>query len=175
MRISLFSSLRENVKRAVACLKYGKPHYSKGAKMAIIKFYRLQDDFRKINKTLENPIQKDCKIRTDIDIYNPILLLSEYDKIYDYFEWNGLYYFVTALQYMANKIWRLSSHIDVLMSYKDDILQSTVRTAQTDNFDMYYDGGDYQSQVKREIETFTSNVSLPTEKTTILVGVGSVS
>lgn len=142
--------------------------------MAIVNFYQLSDDYRKLDKTLENPLVKQCNIRTDIDIYNPILLLHGYDSQYDYFEWNGLYYFVTGATYMANKIWRVSSHIDVLTSYKTELKMSMVRTVQSANFDVYFDGGDYQSLVTKEIEVFNSNVSLPTTKENILVGVGSI-
>lgn len=143
--------------------------------MSQVNFYKLSDDFRKINKTLENPLVKECNIRTDIDVYNPILLLSDYDDVYDYFEWCGRYYFITGVLYMSNKIWRVTGHIDVLMSYKSEIMGSRVRTAESDNLELYYDGGDYQSLVKKEIETFDSNVTLSTEKQNILVGVGSVS
>ena len=143
--------------------------------MSVVNFYHLQDDFRKINKTLENPLVKECNIRTDIDVYNPTLLLQDYDKSYDYFEWNGLYYFITSVLYMSNKIWKITSHIDVLMSYKNDIMGSRVRTMESDNIDIYYDGGDYQSLVKRQIDLFSSNVTLTKDKFNVLVAVGSVS
>lgn len=143
--------------------------------MSVVNFYKLSDDFRKINKTLKNPFVKDCNIRTDIDIYNPVLLLQDYDNIYDYFEWDENYYFITSVIYMSNKIWRITSHIDVLMSYKTELMMSRVRTVESDNIDIYYDGGDYQSLVKKEIDVYDSNVTLPTNKDNVLVGVGSAS
>lgn len=92
--------------------------------MSEITLYRLSSDMRKLNKTLENPLVKTIQIRTDIDIYNPTLLLTDFDLSYNYMLWDSRYYFINGAYYTANHVWKLSCHIDVLMTYKDVILSS---------------------------------------------------
>lgn len=92
--------------------------------MSEITLYKLSSDMRKLNKTLENPLVKTIQIRTDIDIYNPMLLLTDFDLSYNYMLWDNRYYFINGAYYTANNVWRLSCHIDVLMTYKDVILSS---------------------------------------------------
>lgn len=92
--------------------------------MSEITLYKLASDMRKLNKTLENPLVKSIQLRTDIDIYNPTLLLTDFDIEYNYLLWDSRYYFINGAIYTANKVWRLSCHIDVLMTYKDVILSS---------------------------------------------------
>lgn len=94
--------------------------------MATILFYQFYGDSRELSKTLANPLSKSVNIRADIDIYNPILLLQDFDCAkYNYFSWDSRYYFINDIQYTANNIWRITSKIDVLMTYKDAILSST--------------------------------------------------
>lgn len=101
-----------------------------------ILFYKYDGDSRIINKPLNNPLTKDVNIRTDIDIYNPMLLLQDFDASYNYYLWDSRYYYVTDLRYTSNHIWMIQSHIDVLMTYKDVILASraTLIRDATHNF-----------------------------------------
>lgn len=90
--------------------------------MSEISFYKQSQDYRVLNKTLDNPLVKQVNMRTDIDIYNPVLYLQDFDTAYNYFAWDSRYYFIQSAYYTAKQIWRLQCHIDVLMSYKDAIL-----------------------------------------------------
>lgn len=106
-----------------------------------ILFYQFRGDARELNKSLENPLTKSVNIRTDIDIYNPILILQDFDGAsYNYFLWDKRYYFITGLQYTANKIWRITAKMDVLMTYKDAILSSSGTLASTKKPDNYSQG-----------------------------------
>lgn len=105
--------------------------------MATIYLYKLSCDMRKLDKTLDNPLSKNIDIRTDIDIYNPVMLLQDFDLAYNYIQWDNRYYFINSAYYTANKIWRLQCNIDVLMTYRTDILQSTatkITQAQLGNY-----------------------------------------
>lgn len=101
--------------------------------MATINLYKLTCDMRKLDKTLDNPLTKDINIRTDIDIYNPIMLLQDFDIAYNYMAWDNRYYFINGAYYTANKVWRLQCAVDVLMTYKDIILASTATVTRIGN------------------------------------------
>lgn len=90
--------------------------------MSEISFYKQSQDYRVLNKSLSNPLTKQVNIRTDIDIYNPVLYLQDFDIAYNYFVWDNRYYFIQSAYYTAKQVWRLQCRIDVLMTYKDVIL-----------------------------------------------------
>lgn len=92
--------------------------------MSEISFYKQTQDYRTLNKTLENPLVKQVNIRTDIDIYNPTLYLQDFDIAYNYFVWDNRYYFIQSAYYTARQVWRLQCAIDVLMTYNSQILNS---------------------------------------------------
>lgn len=101
--------------------------------MSEISFYKQTQDYRTLNKTLENPLVKQVNIRTDIDIYNPTLYLQDFDIAYNYFVWDNRYYFIQSAYYTSKQIWRLQCHIDVLMTYKADILASSAILTSSNN------------------------------------------
>lgn len=127
--------------------------------MANISFYQYSGDSRVLSKTLSNPLTKNINIRTDIDIYNPLMILQDFDLAYNYMLWDNRYYFVNDARYTANKIWQLQCHIDVLMTYKDKILQSTatkITQAQNNN---YLDGASIPITSKPSFQS----ISFPNE------------
>lgn len=93
--------------------------------MSEITLYKSTSDTRKLIKSLKNPLIKQISIRTDIDIYNPTLLLQDFDLAYNYLKWENRYYFINSAYYTANQVWRLSCHIDVLMTYSNEILKAS--------------------------------------------------
>lgn len=130
--------------------------------MSEISFYKQTQDYRTLNKTLENPLVKQVNIRTDIDIYNPTLYLQDFDIAYNYFVWDNRYYFIQSAYYTARQVWRLQCHIDVLMTYKSDILASnaTLVASQHNPLGDYMQGTSIPVTSKPSIRvtTFTSTV-----------------
>lgn len=152
-----------------------------------ISFYTISDDNRQINKTLENPLTLSINTRTlartynrlheNINKYEPLLLLSNdnFTPDFNYFyidDWKS-YYFITNIEYTAQKIWQVESHIDVLMTFKDDILNATCHIRKTDNLNDYYNGGDYNSLVTKEIKHYYSDTALPLRETNVIMTVGT--
>lgn len=141
--------------------------------MSVITFFQSDNDSRKINKALTNGTDVNCNIRTDIDIYNPVLILRYFDDSWNYFKWDNRYYFIRDKIYTADKIWQIQSHIDALMTYKDLILESTAKIRQSQNINPYFDGGDYNTLVTTDVELIYSNVKLPLGETNILMTIGN--
>lgn len=142
-------------------------------------FYVLSDDDRKINKNLNVlSITLDLNIRADIDFINPRLLITRenFNQGFNYVyieDWKA-YYFITSITYMAKGVYDIRLHIDVLMTFRDTILSSEVLTSQSANLELYFNGGDWNSLVTKEVDTYESTVNLSADKSTILVAVGSV-
>lgn len=87
-------------------------------------------------------------------------------------DWKS-YYFITNIEYTAQKIWQVESHIDVLMTFKNDILNATCHIRKTDNLNEYYNGGDYNSLVTKEIKHYYSDTALPLRETNVIMTVGT--
>lgn len=90
-----------------------------------IKLYISSDETNKINKTITNEIVLTGTIKDETSVINPIILieadnLTQYN--YCYIPLFKRYYFIKDITVVRNNLFRLFLDIDVLMSYKDEIL-----------------------------------------------------
>lgn len=102
----------------------------------IVNFYNSKIKKNEINKTLATPIVKTCSVKDGITLEDPVIYMS-YDISllglnYAYIPDFGRYYFVTGIEIDGKTIY-ISLHVDVLMSFKNDILAS-MGTATRSNF-----------------------------------------
>lgn len=144
----------------------------------LIKMYDTKSSNNVINKVLENEISFDMKFKDKTDIVNPVvilhsdtLILSNYAYIPDFHR----YYFVDKIELFPNSIYNITLRCDVLESFKDEILASSgFVNQQTNNVNKYYNSN-YQSEVRKEVDLYKSNVTIDTDvKETILVTIGGV-
>ena len=85
-----------------------------------------------VSKTLSNEKEMNgVFLKNDTSIINPVFLLSGFD-VSQFTDYNYLYvpsfhryYFINNFVAKTGKIVEISAHVDVLMSYKSDILAST--------------------------------------------------
>lgn len=109
--------------------------------MSNISLYKYSGDNRVLYKSLSDPLTKTVNIRTDIDIYNPVMLLQDFDLAYNYMLWDSRYYFINQARYTAKNVWQLQCHIDVLMTYYYDIISSSATIISAErNADKYMQG-----------------------------------
>lgn len=90
-----------------------------------IRLYNSSDETNKINKTLLNEIVLNGTLKDETSVVNPIILieannLTQYN--YCYIPLFKRYYFIKDITVVRNKLFRIFLDIDVLMSYKNDIL-----------------------------------------------------
>lgn len=144
----------------------------------LMKMFDTKSSNNVINKVLENEISFDMKFKDKTDIVNPVvilhsdtLILSNYAYIPDFHR----YYFVDKIELFPNSVYHITLRCDVLESFKEEILASSgFINQQTNNVNKYYNSN-YQSEVRKEVDLYKSNVSIPTDiKTTILVTIGGV-
>ena len=142
----------------------------------IAKTYNTNDSTNTINKTLNFISDIDVKFKEEVNIYNPNIMLKYDDLInfnYMYIDKFKRYYFIEDVEVFPNKIYKLTLKCDVLMSFKDDILNSYGNITSQTNYNDYYNF-DYSSEVRKETNIYNSSVTLDESKTTILSTIGGV-
>lgn len=144
----------------------------------LMKMYDTKSNNNMINKVLENEHEFDIKFKDKTDIVNPVVILSSKTLIlsnYAYIPDFNRYYFVDKIELFPNSIYHVTLRCDVLESFKDDILASSgFINQQSQNVNKYYNSN-YQSEVRKEVDLYKSNVTIPIDvKSTILVTIGGV-
>ena len=142
----------------------------------IAKTYNTNDSTNTINKTLNFISDIDVKFKEEVNIYNPNIMLKYDDLInfnYMYIDKFKRYYFIEDVEVFPNKIYKLTLKCDVLMSFKDDILNSYGNITSQTNYNDYYNFN-YSSEVRKETNIYNSNVVLEDVKSTILCTIGGV-
>ncbi len=142
----------------------------------IVNAYNTESSVNTINKVIEFVADIDIKFKEEVNIYNPTIVLKYDDLIdfnYIYIDKFKRYYFIETVEVFPNKIYHLTLKCDVLMSFKDDILNSYGNITRQTNYNDYYNFN-YSSEVRKESNIYNSNVILDDVKTTILCTIGGV-
>lgn len=141
-----------------------------------IKLYKTNDDNNKINKTLTNEVVYNIKLKADTNIASPTIILQTDEIItsnYAYIDGFNRYYYIDDISVNANKLFTLRLVCDVLMSFKDDILNSYGNITRQTNYNDYYNF-DYSSEVRKETNIYDSDIVFGDEKSMVLCTVGGV-
>lgn len=113
----------------------------------IIEFYKTESENNRLEKVLTDKLAIEGKLKSDIDIINPVLLfkdnvLANYN--YCYIPVLNRYYFLDKFEIINNTI-HVYLSIDVLMSFKDKIKDLSVVVSASEsspyynNFQVGYD------------------------------------
>lgn len=142
-----------------------------------LKLYHTLDNENVINKTLTLIHTMKIKLKDTVSITNPILILSEVPGV-NYFRCNycylsefNRYYFIRDIELMSTKNYKLQLEVDVLESFKEDILNSDAqikRTIRTGDF-VYINN---IIDVRKEIDIFESANTLIKQKDIVLSTIG---
>lgn len=130
-----------------------------------ITLYTNESEKNKLEKTITNSISLEGNLRDESSIINPIILISSnkedipYMYNYAYIPAFGRYYFITDIESVRTGIWRVSMHVDVLMSYKEQIknLNVIINNSEETGANNYLSGNQWITNVKNT----TSIVNFP--------------
>ena len=91
--------------------------------------YQTFSERERINKTLSNELTLTGTLRGESSVINPTFMIetsnpSSYN--YCYISEFGRYYFITNITSVRNGLWKINCSVDVLMSFKTDILNLNV-------------------------------------------------
>lgn len=142
-----------------------------------LRLYRTLDNENVINKNLSLIHTMNIKLKDTVSITNPTLILSEVNGL-DYFQCNycflsefNRYYFIRDIELLNNKNYRMQLEVDVLESFKEDILNSYAEISRT------IKQGDYMNindvvDLRKEIDIYENEIALTNEKNIILSTIG---
>lgn len=138
-----------------------------------ITLYNNKSPSNSINKNLYNATVFDMVYFKDVaNIQNPIIKLNSVINVksfnYCYIPLFNRYYFINEINIKPNDFYIVNLTCDVLESFKNDILNSKGYIIQNTNVNAYYDSG-YKSEVRKEINNYYSNITMPYIKNNILV------
>lgn len=106
----------------------------------VINFYKTRTEAQALTKSLSPITSKSGELRDECDILNPVIEF-EYDNNlinsnYAYIPAFKRYYYISDLKINGKRI-TISFHVDVLMTYKDQIKLSTAHiTRSSTNYDL---------------------------------------
>lgn len=135
-----------------------------------VTFYKTSDYINVINKRLNEPLIIDMFVKNEFDLNNPILMLKYDITPYNYCKFLGRCYFVDKVD-RKGKVNFIHLSIDVLETYKDDILNSNAR------FNRKIKHGDFigtnlESSVLKSFKKVESDFTMTNEHTIIVSTVG---
>ena len=112
----------------------------------------LEGSFRKATSALN--------IEVDVEKTNPLT----YKYNYMYIEEFGRYYFIDEIVSVRNGLWTIMATVDVLMSFRKDILESSViidKAEDEDISNLYLDDGSFvmDSRKYNEVKEFPSGLN----------------
>ena len=122
-----------------------------------IKFYYNSSEKNKIGKSISRELTMNGNLRDECSVINPTILvehsnLSNYNYVYIP-EFNR-YYFITEMTIVRNNLWRISLKVDVLESFKFNILNLSciVDKQQYENYGNNIDDGSYINKADSFVE-----------------------
>lgn len=141
-----------------------------------VEFYHTADNANTINKTLQPIKTLNIIFRQAVNESTPFIIMNK-DNLtgsnYVYIPNFNRYYFISSVDnYTANLV-RIDLTTDLLMTYKDDILNSTVLITATEK--PSYFSSNLPTQTKTIKRVVKSNVTLEKENSLILTTIGGIS
>lgn len=140
--------------------------------------YKSNSSKDKIVKSLATPSDFDGFLRGECSILNPVLEIAASSVVsynYCYIPDFGRYYFINDAVSVRNGIWRLSLHVDVLMSYANEILSSDVvinKSASSGRSNLYFDDGSIKSEASNIVDVKNFSGGFNDSDTYILITTG---
>lgn len=140
------------------------------------KLYNTTSPHNSLGKNLTDEMSLNGTLKDYNSISSPILTfnfnsLPHYN--YCYIPIFKRYYFITDITIKRMGVIELSLTVDVLESFKDDILNSRGVITKSKDFNPYVND-DYESEVRQEITIYKSNRDLTMGNSLVLVTIGGV-
>lgn len=124
-----------------------------------VNLYQNESPVEKIGKNLTNSHTiSDVVLKRDTSILRPVLLINSAQDIYTYnymyISEFGRYYFIDDIRSINNNMWEISAHVDVLETYKTQILANTaILKRQEKKFNLYLDDPEFKVLNNYRIQT----------------------
>lgn len=118
--------------------------------------YVTTSERQQINKTLIDAITFTGSLRSESSVLNPSFLIETTNPTgynYCYIQAFSRYYFITNITSVRNGLWRIDCAVDVLMSFRAQILALNVIVDRaTSDDEQYMSGEPWQTTVKTKTD-----------------------
>lgn len=140
-----------------------------------VEFYHTADNANTINKTLQPITTVDIIFRQAVNEQTPFIILNK-DNLtganYVHIPNFKRYYFISNVENYTAKLVRIELVTDLLMTYKDDILNTPVLITATEK--PSYFSSNLPTQTKTIKRVVKSDITLNKENSLILTTIGGV-
>lgn len=142
-----------------------------------LRLYNTVDDTNVMNKNLVLIDEYDITLKDDSSVSAITLRLKDKrDNLneianYAYIEEFGRYYFISAMVSANNAMWMLQLSVDVLESFKEDVLMSAAEVTRHMEEGDYLDVTPYR-EVRKDVDIFESNRQFRNEETILFSTIG---
>ena len=141
-----------------------------------VEFYKTTDNVNTVNKTLTLNKELDLTFRQSVDEQAPVIIMSIdnlSDSNYIHIPTFKRYYFISDVDNYTSNLVRLHLTTDLLMTYKDIILNTPVHVTATEKPSYLSTGLPTQTTTTKRI--IKSDVTLEKQNSLILTTVGGIS
>lgn len=128
----------------------------------IVQIGFFNDDIRKISKSFSIQREIECNLKEDTSIINPVLRLSAVNMEtiskcnYCYIPQFKRYYFINSIELSIGAIVEIECSVDVLNTYKNEILNSDCVIARNENlYNVYLDDEKFKTYNYNRVQTKT--------------------
>lgn len=126
-----------------------------------VELYQNDSPVEKIGKSLSSTLSvSDVVLKKDTSILKPVLLISTAVDLsginYMYISQFSRYYFIDDIRSVNNDLWEVSAHVDVLETYKDQILSNqAVIKRQTNKYNTYLNDPEWKVYAYENVVAYT--------------------
>lgn len=126
--------------------------------MLSIQLMNNSSPVEKIGKTLSAGSTYSCALKDDTSVLDPVIILQTSDNIfsynYMYISDFGRYYFIKDIVSLNNNRWQITAHVDVLETYKQQILSNEAVIKRSEKlFNLYLDDPEFKTYNYDQIQT----------------------
>lgn len=141
-----------------------------------VEFYKTDDNSNTVNKDLQLIKTLDIIFRQAVNEQKPVIIMTR-DNLtganYVHIPNFNRYYFINKVENFTAKLVRIELTTDLLMTYKDEILNSTMLITATEK--PSYLSTSLPTQTKISKRVVKSDITLKKETSLILTTVGGIS
>lgn len=144
----------------------------------VITLYNTYSEKNALNKSLVNQLDFEGTLRGETSITNPVFNIESATNLstynYCYISDFGRYYFIKNIRAIRNEFWEISLVVDVLMSFRSDILNSEGIIISTENVnaDVYQNHDSWNTTVKSKTDIIPFSSGLLESGEYILITAG---
>lgn len=146
----------------------------------IIDLYLNNSEDNTVTKNLSQILSMQGNLKSETSIINPSIMF-EFAKQMPIFNYVYIpdfkrYYFVRNITSYRTNLWQMDLHVDVLMSFKNEILANTGTIARQENqWNMYLDDGTFRAYSNPLIQFKKfPNLNLLNQDSLVLIVAGGV-